>query len=220
MTINTPEVRAWLRAIGQRNNGVITPEAVVEAAKDPASPGYALFEWDVKAAAYENWINRAREIIRTVRVEERQVVRENVMINVGSYVHDPRLPEKTAGYVTTTALRLEPKTARDALAVEILAVKLRFSVRCVLQQSLGLKAGLKLICVGLSTQSAAKRSRKRIGLGMVGRGTARFGVAWLGTAVEAWCGAARPGEAGHGGRGLDRRGLAAQGGQGKVWFGV
>jgi len=143
VTINTPEVRAWLRAIGQRNNGVITPEAVVEAAKDPASPGYALFEWDVKAAAYENWINRAREIIRTVRVEERQVTRENVTINVGSYVHDPRLPEKTAGYVTTTALRLEPKTARDALAVEILAVKAAVQRTLRIATELGLESRAK-----------------------------------------------------------------------------
>lgn len=58
-----------LEAIAKANGGRIEPEAVVEAARDPANPIHKHLEWDNDKAAAAHRIEQARGIIRVVRVE-------------------------------------------------------------------------------------------------------------------------------------------------------
>lgn len=57
-----------LTALADEADGHLRPQAVVEAAKDEASPLHQHFEWDVQKAAEAHWLDQAREIIRLVRV--------------------------------------------------------------------------------------------------------------------------------------------------------
>jgi hypothetical protein len=59
-----------LDAIRKERGGRLTPKAVVEAARDEASPLHLHFEWDDAAAAEAYRRDQAREIIRVVRVED------------------------------------------------------------------------------------------------------------------------------------------------------
>ena len=59
--------------IGRDPDGLLQPEAVVDAAKDPASPLHRYFEWDISKAAYGYWLGQARHLIAQytfVRVDE------------------------------------------------------------------------------------------------------------------------------------------------------
>lgn len=70
----TDDVREALDRIAKDDqDGLIQPEAVVEAAKDPDSPLHKYFEWDVALAARAHWLARARHLIArytVVRVDE------------------------------------------------------------------------------------------------------------------------------------------------------
>lgn len=48
-------------------NGVITPERVVEAARDPKNILHAQFEWNDRIAAHEHRLATARALIRSIR---------------------------------------------------------------------------------------------------------------------------------------------------------
>jgi hypothetical protein len=50
----------------EKRDGLIKPQAVVDAARDPASPLHGLFEWDDAAAAKKQRLATARQIIRSV----------------------------------------------------------------------------------------------------------------------------------------------------------
>jgi hypothetical protein len=59
-----------LAAVAAASNGHLTPSAVVSAARDPSSAMHRLFEWD-DAKAAESWrLEKAREIIRIIRIAE------------------------------------------------------------------------------------------------------------------------------------------------------
>ena len=57
-----------IEEIRQKNNGIVTPEAIVEDAKDPESPLHDEFEWDVEKAAYRHWKARARSMTNHIVV--------------------------------------------------------------------------------------------------------------------------------------------------------
>jgi hypothetical protein len=58
-----------LDAVAKANGGRIEPEAVVEAARDPANHLNKHFEWNDTKAAAAHRLEQARGIIRIVRVE-------------------------------------------------------------------------------------------------------------------------------------------------------
>lgn len=47
----------------------ITPADVVKEAKKKSSPMHSFFEWDVKKAATQRWLEQARDIIQAVKVK-------------------------------------------------------------------------------------------------------------------------------------------------------
>ena len=61
-----PVVVAELRRLSQENDGVLTPEAVVEAARPEDSVLHGKFEWEDSTAAH-NWrLFQARNLLRVV----------------------------------------------------------------------------------------------------------------------------------------------------------
>lgn len=79
----------------ENRHGQLTPEAVLEAAIDPASPLHKSFTWDDETAGHAYRLDQARALIRSVRYEVH--TRKTVVSSV-RYVRDARA-EKDAGYV-------------------------------------------------------------------------------------------------------------------------
>ena len=120
MSAETREaVRRRLEQIAAANGGRLTPEQVVEDAKRKDSPLHAHFTWDVRKAAHAHWIDRARELIRSVRVEIRT---DTTVIQAVAYVRDPQAGGNEQGYVAVERLRTDKDLARDALITEFARV--------------------------------------------------------------------------------------------------
>jgi hypothetical protein len=98
-----------------RQHGTLTPELVVEDARNEDSPLHDLFEWDPAKAALAHWHGVARALIRNVRVV---VVNEDRVIKAPYFVRDPSLPHTQQGYTTVERLRNDADMARDAVADE------------------------------------------------------------------------------------------------------
>lgn len=94
-------------------NGILTPDAVVADAKHKDSPLHDLFDWDVKKAAHNWWLERARQVLR-VRVE---ITTNTVTVKAPLYVSDSEMEGQ--GYRSTVALQRDPVTARTALIEEL-----------------------------------------------------------------------------------------------------
>lgn len=88
-----------------KQHGEITPEIVVEDARDKRSPLHeeAGFEWDIKKAAYNSWIEHARDLIANVEIEVAEEDHGTEFIPV--YIRDPRKPPQNQGYRSLEALR-------------------------------------------------------------------------------------------------------------------
>jgi hypothetical protein len=109
------EVRVALEELAARNNGRLTPEEVIAAAKPKSSPLHDHFTWDDKSAAHMQRLYEARELIRSVRVTT--VVGEVVTRTI-AYVRDPEKPSDVQGYISTAVLRTEADLARAAIVEE------------------------------------------------------------------------------------------------------
>jgi hypothetical protein len=113
----------------------LTPALVVEDAKQKKSPLHDLFEWNTAAAAYQHWLDTAREIIGSVRVV---VTTREYSVKAPGYVRD--LDADGQGYQHTSALKRDPATARESLiyTLEVAAGHLRRAYD--LSLALGLEA--------------------------------------------------------------------------------
>lgn len=92
----------------------ITPDAVVERARDPQSVLHNEFEWDDALAAKQARLDRARELIREVRV---MVEVEEVRISAPFYVVDPSA--KSPAYKATTLVARKREDALEVLRDEL-----------------------------------------------------------------------------------------------------
>lgn len=80
------EKKRALEEIALANDGIVTPELVVEAAREEDHILHELFEWDVKVAAYNHWLHTARVIISSIHINVRT---RKVTYEVPVYVHNP-----------------------------------------------------------------------------------------------------------------------------------
>lgn len=92
------------------SEGRITPQQVVEAARDEASPLHGLFDWDAASAAERWWLHQAREILGAVKV---QVTTQQAVISAPCYVVDTEA--EGAGYRSVASLKKNPASARESL---------------------------------------------------------------------------------------------------------
>lgn len=103
------------------SHGKITPDIVIEDAKNPDSPLHDQFEWDVNKAAMEAWRDTARRLIRSVRVV---VTFEDVQFKGKGrpqpvFVRDPGSTNREQGYARAAELRSDRDRAMAALMYEI-----------------------------------------------------------------------------------------------------
>jgi len=103
-----------LKALETRH-GRLTPNLVVEAARDPNSPLHREFDWNDATAAQSARLDRARQIITFVTIT---VVRRKEKITSVYYVRDPRAGPKQQGYVSLSAPDLKRGDALDIVTSE------------------------------------------------------------------------------------------------------
>ena len=121
-TLATRDREAIERALSQiASTGPLTPDRVVEAARDPEHALHGQFTWDDTQAAIQHRLNEARALIR--KVEVRLNVSSQV-IAVPYYVRDPAAKHHEQGYravrsldgdETIRAVRAEIDRATSAL---------------------------------------------------------------------------------------------------------
>jgi hypothetical protein len=115
-TDNQKKVAAWVAKVTKAHGGKLTPEALVDDAKRPESEGHELFEWDVEKAAMQHWLDRARQIIRSVTVE---ITTNNVEVRVPFYVRDPDAATDEQGYSSVARIRSDKEKIADVLLDEL-----------------------------------------------------------------------------------------------------
>lgn len=62
-----------LAVVAQKNNGRLTPDAVVEAARESRSVLHRHFEWDNKIAAEAYRLDQARSLVRAIHCENADI---------------------------------------------------------------------------------------------------------------------------------------------------
>lgn len=109
------EIVDRLRELELANDGLLTPEAVVEDARDPDSPLHGGFEWDVEAAAYQHHLDCARRLIRSVKL---MVKTETRTYEVRSYWKNPESDSKEQGYISFQRIASDEELKRSLLVEE------------------------------------------------------------------------------------------------------
>ena len=94
----------------------LSAHMLVEDARDPDSPLHELFEWDLEIAAMRHWLERARQIIRTVTVRYELTTYSREVTSV-AYVRDPAAEHNEQGYVRIESVRTD-KQAGAAVGCE------------------------------------------------------------------------------------------------------
>ena len=136
----TPEIEGAIRALADANGGQITPAMVVSAARHPESPLHSCFTWDVQQAAQERWIDQARKLIRSVRVE---VTSTEYNLRAPAFVRDPSLPGGTPGYATLARVRTDEDWARDVVVTEFARASAALARAHAVSKALGLEDGIE-----------------------------------------------------------------------------
>ena len=95
--------------------GRLTPDLVVQEAKDPDSILHNLFEWDDAEAGHQHRLFQARQIITSVRVV---ITTENKKISTVYYVRDPEAGSNEQGYVSIDKLKTDKDLARESIVLE------------------------------------------------------------------------------------------------------
>jgi len=108
-------IRDALYALADVNGGRLTPEAVLEAAKNDGHPAHHCFTWDDSEAAHLQRLHEARRLIRSVKVE---ITTEHITIRAPIFVRDPQLDATVQGYATLGRLKSDSDMARDAVVAE------------------------------------------------------------------------------------------------------
>ena len=108
-------VKDRLATLASAHGGRLTPDAVVADARKRDSPLHHLFEWDLKKAAQKQWLDTARQLIRSVEVV---VTVENIGVKTPFYVRDPNQDTGAQGYIAVSELRNDQDAAREALVNE------------------------------------------------------------------------------------------------------
>lgn len=108
-----------LAAIYKKHSG-ITPNAVVEDARDPNSPLHKEFEWDDSKAAELYRLERARALIRRFPIV---VTTSKVTISSVAYVRDPNKNHNEQGYVSVVQIRSDAERKAASLQSEFARVR-------------------------------------------------------------------------------------------------
>lgn len=129
----------FLKQLSATHDGRLTPEIVFEAAKPQNSPLHDAFEWDINKAAYAHWMDTARELIRSVRLE---IVEGERTLIVPYFVRDPEAKDNEQGYAETLRISNDAERARLALLHEIRSADGHLARAVNLAEFFGLQAAV------------------------------------------------------------------------------
>ena len=135
-----------------REHGMLTPEMVVADAANPESPLHAVIEQDDAKAAHQHRLDRARELIRGVKV---LITNETKVLRAPFFVRDPSLPAQKQGYVVATSLRSESDLAMEAVLEELARASSAFRRAEAVAAAVGVQADVE----GLLRATLAVRDR-------------------------------------------------------------
>jgi len=92
----------------KEKHGFLTPQIVVDEAKNPRSALHTQggFEWDLAAAAERHWLDHAKHLIKTVRIS---VTVENTVFLRPRFVVHPDAPRRAPHFVEVKDLKEEGK---------------------------------------------------------------------------------------------------------------
>lgn len=147
--------------------GRVTPEKLIEAARDKKHPLHDDFEWDDKKAAHQHRLYLARDIIASVRV---MITHSTKTISSVGYVRDPNAAPSEQGYVNVSRLRSEKDNAIDAVLSEV------SRIQSLLERARELAIGLDLEDEFEAAMSAASNLENRLRRGPAAREAEREGV--------------------------------------------
>ena len=99
-----------------KRNPRLTPDAVVDDARNPKSPLHPHFEWDDAKAGHAHRLYQARRLIASVQVK---YTYETMQLNGPVYVRDPTCDAGEQGYATSVSVRSDKQKAQMALGQEI-----------------------------------------------------------------------------------------------------
>lgn len=158
------EQRAAIHAVLNRleSKGQLTPDNVIEEAKDEASPLHEAFTWDLEQAAMMTWRAQARALISqfhiTITVHRKEY-------NIQEFVEAPGKAEREQGYVAFTRIKDKKEMAREFLDRELGIAASYVSKTRDFARVLGLERRVERVVKDLAAvrQEAQKRtaSRKR-----------------------------------------------------------
>jgi len=118
-------VDSELHRIARDNGGVLLPESVVDAARDPDSPLHSAFTWDDDEAAQKWRIHQARNLILRVHIEVSDGKSQSITVRAWSNLTTER-GDDDGGYRETIRV-LKNSDQRAQLLADALAEMERFA---------------------------------------------------------------------------------------------
>lgn len=103
-------VGAHLEMLREKFKGEITPEDVLEDAKNDNSPLHSFFEWSDSAAAHQHRLQQARGLIRSVVAV--YVREDKPAVRTRAYVH---IPQGETSHYREASHAMSQKSTRDVV---------------------------------------------------------------------------------------------------------
>lgn len=131
--LRAEQIRAALAAVAARNNNLLNPTHVVEAARDPTSVLHGEFEWDDSEAAAAYRLAQAGALIRRVKftiVRPDPQTRAISMATTRVYQSRPSQRTASAGYEPVEQIMADPVKRSeliDQVMNELVAYRRRYS---------------------------------------------------------------------------------------------
>lgn len=145
-----PKVIERLRELESAGN--LTPDRVIEDARNPKSPLHEYFEWDKDSAHAKYLVIQARELIRSVRVV---IERNEHKISVIGYVRDPDAKNGEQGYSSVASIKTDKERAREVLTQELRRAESALQRAYDVADALGLSSEVGAILARLQNTMAA-----------------------------------------------------------------
>ena len=109
------EVTHELNLLAKKHKGHLTPEVVIQAAKDPDSPLHSEFTWDDAEAAHRYRLVQARALIRSATLLVKTGETRTIL---PAFVRDPDKPHHEQGYISTVKVKSDEETVHAVLTEE------------------------------------------------------------------------------------------------------
>jgi hypothetical protein len=108
------QAKRVLDALAAKDQGRLTPEGVVSAARPVRSPLHNYFTWDDKVAGARHRLDEARQLIRSFEIV---VTTTQYVVHAPAFLRDPRaIPRQ--GYISIGRLASDAELCRETVLME------------------------------------------------------------------------------------------------------